>query len=155
MTIVLLFGHAASIAHHGRPRDTRRLVVGAAAMLCWGFSDSQIQAFVYWLIRVTYGSGPEQARAVGFFKVGERGGGRGVARSWLRRTRARGSLPPRVQMTQSAGWCIGFAFSPPHRMAPIVHVKLSDACKTVKPRGMIAALQPRSRLHSKLHCQLR
>ena len=46
-------------------------------MLCWGFSDSQIQAFVYWLIRVTYGSGPEQARAVGFFKVGERGGGRG------------------------------------------------------------------------------
>lgn len=91
-------GHAASIAHHGRPRDTRRLVVGAAAMLCWGFSDSQIQAFVYWLIRVTYGSGPEQARAVGFFK-----------------------------MTQSAGWCIGFAFSPPHRMAPIVQLLATAA----------------------------
>ena len=25
-------------------------------------------------------------------------------------------------MTQSAGWCIGFAFSPPHRMAPIVQL---------------------------------
>ena len=30
-------------------------------------------------------------------------------------------------MTQSAGWCIGFAFSPPHRMAPIVQLLATAA----------------------------
>ena len=33
----------------------------------------------------------------------------------------------RRQMTQSAGWCIGFAFSPPNRMAPIVQLLATAA----------------------------
>ena len=60
-------GHAAIIAHRGQPRDTRRLIVGAVAMLCWGFSDSQIQPLSTAYPRGR-GSGPEQARAVGFFR---------------------------------------------------------------------------------------
>ena len=38
----------------------------------WGFSDSQIQTYSYWLMGTLYDSGVEQARAVGFYKMIQR-----------------------------------------------------------------------------------
>eukprot|EP00518_Triparma_eleuthera_P008779 CAMPEP_0182478344 /NCGR_PEP_ID=MMETSP1319-20130603/32348_1 /TAXON_ID=172717 /ORGANISM="Bolidomonas pacifica, Strain RCC208" /LENGTH=450 /DNA_ID=CAMNT_0024679671 /DNA_START=204 /DNA_END=1553 /DNA_ORIENTATION=- len=65
----------------------------------WGFSDSQIQTYSYWLMGTLYGSGVEQARAVGFYK-----------------------------MVQSLGWAIGFALVPTDVMEPIVQMGCTAAC---------------------------
>ncbi|GMH74315.1 hypothetical protein TrVE_jg11087 [Triparma verrucosa] len=65
----------------------------------WGFSDSQIQTYSYWLMGTLYDSGVEQARAVGFYK-----------------------------MIQSLGWAIGFALVPQDVMEPIVQMACTTAC---------------------------
>ena len=65
----------------------------------WGFSDSQIQTYSYWLMGTLYGSGVEQARAVGFYK-----------------------------MVQSLGWAIGFALVPTDVMEPILQMGCTAAC---------------------------
>ena len=69
-------------------------------MVCalWGLSDSQVQAYAYWLMRQLFADGPEQSRAVGFYK-----------------------------MVQSLGWCAGFALVPSKRMPPIVQMALTFA----------------------------
>jgi hypothetical protein len=38
------------------------------AVACWGFADSQIQVYCYWLIGAQYSSGDDRCRAVGFYK---------------------------------------------------------------------------------------
>jgi hypothetical protein len=38
------------------------------AFACWGFADSQIQVYCYWLIGSQYSSGDDHCRAVGFYK---------------------------------------------------------------------------------------
>jgi MFS family permease len=38
------------------------------AFACWGFADSQIQVYCYWLIGTQYSSGDDHCRAVGFYK---------------------------------------------------------------------------------------
>ena len=68
----------------------------------WGFSDSQIQTYSYWLMGTLYDSGVEQARAVGFYK-----------------------------MVQSLGWAIGFALVPTDVMEPIVQMGCTAACFVV------------------------
>ena len=69
-------------------------------MLLWGFSDSMVQALAYWQMKVWFPrSGEEASRAVGFYKL-----------------------------VSSAGWCIGFAVSPPPRLAPIWQLALSSLC---------------------------
>ena len=62
-------------------------VLPTLAYILWGFSDSQIQAFSYWLLRQLHDDGSEQARAIGFYK-----------------------------MLQSLGWCVGFAIMPTSRV---------------------------------------
>lgn len=66
------------------------VLLGGIGMAAWGFSDSQVQAYAYWLIGVTTKDGPEKARAVGFYKL-----------------------------VQSGGWCVGFALVPTERLRPI------------------------------------
>ncbi|KAJ8601234.1 hypothetical protein CTAYLR_003236 [Chrysophaeum taylorii] len=57
------------------------------AFALWGFSDSYVQAYCYWVIDKLYAhSGPETSRAVGLYKF-----------------------------VQSAGWCAGYALLPPRR----------------------------------------
>ena len=73
-----------------------------AAFALWGLSDSQVQAYAYWLMRQLFAEGPEQSRAVGFYK-----------------------------MVQSLGWCAGFALVPSARMPPIVQMALTFACALV------------------------
>lgn len=75
------------------------VVLGALAMAAWGFSDSQIQAISYWHLGVTYRSGADQARGVGFFKF-----------------------------VQSAGWCAGFALSPTDRLPAFWQLTLTVVC---------------------------
>ena len=70
-----------------------------AAYALWGLSDSQIQAYSYWLMRHLFADGPEQSRAVGFYK-----------------------------MIQSLGWCVGFAIVPASRVPPIIQMGLTFAC---------------------------
>ena len=81
---------------------TKNIVLGALAMAFWGFSDSQIQAIAYWHIGVTYKSGADQARGVGFFKF-----------------------------VQSAGWSIGFVLSPTHRVSAIWQLALTAVCYVI------------------------
>ena len=82
---------------------TQTAIVGPTlAYFLWGLSDSQVQAFSYWLMRQLFADGPEQSRAVGFYK-----------------------------MIQSLGWCAGFALVPSERMPPIVQMGLTYACALV------------------------
>lgn len=69
----------------------------------WGFSDSYIQAYAYWLIDALYdNTGSERARAVGLYKF-----------------------------VQSAGWCLGFAILPRKRCPYLVQLAASAACFVV------------------------
>ena len=45
-----------------------RSLFPSLAFACWGFADSQIQVYSYWLISALYDTGGDHARAVGFFK---------------------------------------------------------------------------------------
>ena len=81
------------------PLDDVAIVPPTFAFLLWGFSDSQVQAYSYWLIRQLYEGGAEQARAVGFYK-----------------------------MVQSLGWTIGFQLMPAKTLAPIVQLFLTVGC---------------------------
>jgi len=73
-----------------------------AAFALWGVSDSQVQAFSYWLMRHLFADGPEQSRAVGFYK-----------------------------MIQSLGWCVGFALVPSSRVPPLIQMALTFACAII------------------------
>jgi hypothetical protein len=87
---------------HGRA-SVGNVAFGSLAMLLWGFSDSMVQALAYWQMKVWFPrSGEEASRAVGFYKF-----------------------------VTSAGWCIGFAVSPPPRLAPIWQLALSLLCYLV------------------------
>jgi hypothetical protein len=46
---------------------------------------------------------------------------------------------------QSAGWCIGFAFSPPTRLAPVAQMGLSAALGLLGAALMLARLPPPGR----------
>jgi len=65
----------------------------------WGFSDSQIQTYSYWLMGVLYNDGDDQARAVGFYK-----------------------------MIQSLGWMVGFKFAPVERMSAMLQLSGTVIC---------------------------
>ena len=101
---------AATVDGRGAPAV---VAMGGAAMAFWGFSDAQIQAYAYWLIRASYGDGAAQARAVGFFKL-----------------------------TQSAGWCVGFALSPAARMAPLAQLAATAAAGVVGSALALRELPP-------------
>ena len=79
--------------------DSRDVVVPSVIYALWGFSDSQIQTYAYWLMGSLYEGGNEQARAVGFYK-----------------------------MVQSLGWTVGFALVPSERMEPITQMGCTAAC---------------------------
>lgn len=71
-----------------------------ATFLLWGFSDSQIQSYTYWLIGALYPTdAKERTRMIGFFKL-----------------------------TQSLGWCIGFAIVPAERCSDFVQLLAQGAC---------------------------
>ena len=80
----------------------QNLLAGSVVMLAWGFSDSQVQAFSYWLIGVSYDDGQDKARAVGFYKF-----------------------------VQSAGWAVGFALSPTQRLPALVQLILTVVCNII------------------------
>ena len=84
------------------PIDDPAIVAPSAAFFLWGFCDSQVQAYCYWLIRQLYADGPELARAVGFYK-----------------------------MVQSLGWSIGFVLVPASRLAPLIQNVLTAASALV------------------------
>jgi hypothetical protein len=70
-----------------------KVLLPTAIYALWGFSDSQIQTYAYWLMGSLYENGATQARAVGFYK-----------------------------MIQSLGWTVGFALVPGDRMEPLVQL---------------------------------
>ena len=75
-------------------------VLPTLAFAAWGFSDSQVQTYTYWLIGALYPDDAEdRCRMVGFFKL-----------------------------TQSLGWCVGFAFLPAKRCAYFTQLVLTGAC---------------------------
>lgn len=43
-------------------------VLPSLAFACWGFADSQIQVYSYWLIGALYETGDDHSRAFGFYK---------------------------------------------------------------------------------------
>ena len=67
VTAALVAINGSSVAQ--LPLDDVAIVPRTFAFLLWGFSDSQVQAYSYWLIRLLYEGGAEQARAVGFYKM--------------------------------------------------------------------------------------
>ena len=70
-----------------------------AAFAFWGFSDSQVQTYVYWLIGALYPRDAEaRCRLVGFYKL-----------------------------VQSIGWCVGFALLPRARCAFFTQLVLTAA----------------------------
>jgi len=69
------------------------------AMACWGLSDAMAQTYSYWLLGSLYVDGKSKAAAVSFYK-----------------------------MTQSIGWCIGFALVPMKRLAPINQLYATCGC---------------------------
>jgi len=71
--------------------DDELILAPTAAFFLWGLSDSQVQAYAYWLIRQLHTDGDEMSRAVGFYK-----------------------------MVQSLGWSIGFVLVPAARLPPLV-----------------------------------
>ena len=75
------------------------ILFGAVAMLLWGFSDSFVQALSYWQLKVWFPESAASSRAVGFYRL-----------------------------VSSAGWCIGFALSPPARVAPVWQLIISALC---------------------------
>ena len=84
-------------------------VVPTVAFAAWGFSDSQVQTYTYWLIGALYPDSPDdRCRMVGFFKL-----------------------------TQSLGWCVGFALLPAKRCAYLTQFALTGACFVV---GTLLAL---------------
>ena len=97
VTAALVAINGSSVAQ--LPLDDVAIVPPTFAFLLWGFSDSQVQAYSYWLIRQLYEGGAEQARAVGFYK-----------------------------MVQSLGWTIGFQLMPAKTLAPIVQLFLTVGC---------------------------
>ena len=80
----------------------KEAIVPTAIYALWGFSDSQIQTYSYWLMGTLYEDGLTQARAVGFYK-----------------------------MVQSLGWSIGFFLMPSKVMEPIVQMLFTAACFVV------------------------
>ena len=76
--------------------EDSRVVVPSIVFALWGFSDSQVQGYSYWLIRQQYQDGAALSRAVGFYK-----------------------------MVQSLGWSIGFVLVPASRVPPLVQLILT------------------------------
>lgn len=75
-----------------------RAMLPSVALAGWGFADSQIQVYVYWLIGTLYETGDDHARAVGFYKC-----------------------------IQSMGVSVGFALTPLSRLGATQQLALSSA----------------------------
>lgn len=95
------------------PRDGLRLVAPSLAFFLWGLSDSQAQAYAYWLLRRMHSSGTAQARAVGYYKL-----------------------------VQSLGWCVGFALVPAERCPPLVQLVATGTCGMLGALLALCALPP-------------
>eukprot|EP00977_Amphora_coffeiformis_P027439 scaffold34612_cov165-Amphora_coffeaeformis.AAC.5 len=81
--------------------DSRSLLP-SLALACWGFADSQIQVYVYWLLGTLFETGDDHARAVGFYKC-----------------------------IQSLGVSIGFSLTPLTRLTALRQLALSSAVYVV------------------------
>lgn len=68
------------------------------ALACWGFADSQIQVYLYWLLGTLYDDGDDHSRVVGFYKC-----------------------------IQSLGETVGFALTPLTRLTALQQLALSSA----------------------------
>ena len=79
--------------------NDKAVVLPSVVYALWGFSDSQIQTYAYWLMGTLYAEGATQARAVGFYKC-----------------------------VQSLGWTVGFALVPSARMEPMLQMAATAAC---------------------------
>ena len=74
-------------------------ITPTATFLLWGWSDSQIQTYTYWLIGALYpDDGSQRTRMVGFFKL-----------------------------VQSLGWCVGFAMLPEDRCSDFAQLVVQGA----------------------------
>lgn len=74
-------------------------VTASLAFALWGFADSQVQGYIYWLLPQFFKGGPRQAHAVSLYK-----------------------------MMQSLGWMVGFLLVPTDRVAPLVQLTLTALC---------------------------
>lgn len=74
-----------------------RSILPSLAFACWGFADSQIQVYCYWLIGSMYNSPNDHSRAVGFLK--------GV---------------------QSLGYTMGFYIIPTSRLSAVLQLVVSS-----------------------------
>lgn len=84
--------------------------------MLWGFSDSYIQAYAYWLIDQLYDDGgSERSRAIAYYKF-----------------------------VQSAGYCVGFALLPANRCPFQLQLILNVACAALGTFLAFFALPPQS-----------
>jgi hypothetical protein len=74
-----------------------RSIWPSLAFACWGFADSQIQLYCYWLIGSMYNSPNDHSRAVGFLKC-----------------------------TQSLGYTMGFYIIPTSRLSAVLQLVVSS-----------------------------
>ena len=81
--------------------DSRSLLP-SLALACWGFADSQVQVYCYWLLGTLFETGDDHARAVGFYKC-----------------------------IQSLGVSIGFSLTPLTRLTALRQLALSSAVYVV------------------------
>ena len=79
-----------------------RSLLPSLAMACWGFADSQIQVYVYWLLGTLYETGDDHAHAVGLYKC-----------------------------IQSLGVSIGFCLTPLTRLSALGQLTLSSVVYVV------------------------
>lgn len=69
------------------------VILPTVAFALWGLSDAMINSFLYWMIGLLYESGPDKARAIGWFKF-----------------------------LNSAAHVVGYAILPTHRVSAMVQL---------------------------------
>ena len=86
--------------------DYPQSLLPSVAFACWGFADSQIQVYCYWLLGLIYHKGENHSRAAGFYKC-----------------------------IQSLGTSIGYYIIPTSRLSPMMQL-LTSSCVFILGTGL-------------------
>lgn len=126
-TVVNTFGNAVAYAEEssnlstGEPRAVDitdwSSFWPSLSFACWGFADSQIQVYCYWLMGVLFESGDDHSRAVAFYKC-----------------------------LQSLGVSIGFYVTPSSRLTAISQLSISSTVYVAGTVLAFLQLPPESEL---------
>eukprot|EP01135_Chromosphaera_perkinsii_P008621 Nk52_evm63s1401 gene=Nk52_evmTU63s1401 len=132
--ILGLLGFALAVYHEydyawNKPTPTyeiqdSEIALPSVVFAIWGFSDSAVQCYAYYLMGNLYFSGKLQARAIGFYKF-----------------------------IQSLGWTIAFVLTPADRAAPMTQLLLVFALFVISfPLGYVVA--PRDEINPKFAIEI-